>query len=522
MARSDGTSSKQQAREILESDLWEFAKYINPHYAYGDIHEEVFRWLSDPKCSDHQLLLMPRAHLKSHCIAVWCVWQITRDPTSTIVYLSAGEDLATVQVAAIKGMITHERYRALWPEMLEREEGKRSKWAAWGFNVDHPKRKEMGIRDLTIIVKTIKSNAIGLHCSHLVFDDVVVPNNAYTETGRKEVRASVSQFASIKNPGAETKAVGTRYHPKDIYEDFKEAMYKIWGEEEQEFIGEDKLWDIKEYIVETARDMTGEYLWPRTISPYDGRPYGFNAAVLAAIQAQYFSTGENAQFYAQYYNDPNDPSSEKVDRDSFQYYKSEFVQFVDGHYYYNDYKLSLTAAMDVAWTANKSSDYTAIAVIGTDCDNNTYVLSLERFKTQDFQVYYDNVIGLHHQWGFRKLYIESNAGGTLVANEVRRLLRQNGANLVVEGKAATGNEGRKEEKHNAVLIPRVKNGTVFFSKGGLTNVAIEEIVLERPPHDDLKDVLTLAITKSVPPARVNYSSLNKKPKRKLSRFGGYR
>ena len=86
MARENKQSSRERLKELLETDLWAFAQYINPHYAYGEVHEEVFRWLSMPDCSDHQLLLMPRAHLKSHCIAVWCVWQITRDPTSSIVY----------------------------------------------------------------------------------------------------------------------------------------------------------------------------------------------------------------------------------------------------------------------------------------------------------------------------------------------------------------------------------------------------------------------------------------------------
>ena len=468
---------------------------------------------------------MPRAHLKSHCIAVWCVWQITRDPTSTIVYLSAGEDLATVQVAAIKNMITCERYRSLWPEMLHKEEGKREKWAAWGFNVDHPSRKKFGIRDLTIIVKTVRANSTGLHCSHLVFDDVVVPNNAYSETGRKEVKASVSQFGSIKNPGACTKAVGTRYHPVDIYNQFKEANVKIWnpdyyGEGQGDFDGERPLWDIKEFIVESARDMTGEYLWPRTLSTYDNNLYGFNAEVLATVQAQYFSLGENAQFHAQYYNDPNDPSSETVSRDSFQFYKQEHLEFVDGKYMIHGKKLNVVAAMDVAWTVNKTSDYTAIAVIGIDHENNIYVLALARFKTQDYDVYYKHIVGLYNEWGFRNLHIETNAGGHLVANEMKRLLRANGAALVVDGKAATGNEGKKEEKHAAVLIPRVKNGSLFMYKGGLTPTAIEEIVLARPPHDDLKDVLTLAISNAQAPARPRYVDSKKKKIKFNSRFGG--
>ena len=319
--------------------------------------------------------------------------------------------------------------------------------------------------------------------------------------------------------------LGTRYHPADIYEQFKNGRRKIWNEDfygkgQGDFDGEEDLWEIKEYIAETARDMTGDYLWPRTVSAYDNRPYGFNAQVLATIQAQYFALGENAQFYAQYYNDPNDPSSEQVSRDSFQFYKRENVKFNDGSYWINGKKLAVTAAMDVAWTTNKSSDYTAIAVIGVDWENNIYVLALDRFKTQDYSIYYEHIVGLYNEWGFRKLHIETNAGGHLVANEMKRMLRQNGAALVVQGKAATGNEGRKEEKHHAVLFPRVKNGSLFFAKGGLTPVAIEEIVLERPPHDDLKDVLTAAISEGLAPARPRQGMDSKNVIKFNRRFGG--
>ena len=77
MARSDGKSRQDQAREVLENDLFLFAKYVNPHYMYGDIHAQVFKWLAEDGLHNHQLLLMPRGHLKSHCIAVWCVWLIS-------------------------------------------------------------------------------------------------------------------------------------------------------------------------------------------------------------------------------------------------------------------------------------------------------------------------------------------------------------------------------------------------------------------------------------------------------------
>jgi phage terminase large subunit-like protein len=514
-------ASRLVAQAPLEKNLWEFAKFINPHYMYGDIHEKVFSWLSKKKCSDHQLLLMPRAHLKSHCIAVWCVWQITRDPTSTIVYLSSGEDLAKAQVHAIKMMITCDQYRKMWPKMVGPDEGKREKWSAYGFNVDHPKRKEMGIRDMTITVKTVKSNAVGLHCSHLVLDDVVVPKFAHTELGRKDLQSAVAYYASIKNPGAYTKAVGTIYDPSDLYSDFIEARSSIWDEEERCFTGDEPLWDVKTFVAEDNGDGTGNFLWPREVNPKDGKGYGFDIQTLAKIRDQYFSTGQHAEYFSQYYNEPNDPSLNKINREDIQYYDPKFVEFDSGVWTFNGDRLNIFAAMDVAWTTSKSSDYTAIAVVGIDCINNIYILDVDRFKTASYTVYYDHIIGMHHKWGLRKLRIETNSGGQLVSNEIKRLLRENGSSLSIDAKYISGTRGKKIDRIDQVLIPRISNGSIWFAKGGLTSILLEEIILEHPPHDDLKDALSEAIIISHPPGKRSDKVTKAKTKvRYNGRFGG--
>lgn len=520
------TPKQLELREFYENNLFEFAKYINPHYCYGDVHEQIFNWLSGKDASDHQLILVPRGHLKSHCIAVWAVWQITRDPTTTMVYLSAMEELATVQVGAIKGMFLCDRYQLLWPEMINKEEAKRDKWSAWAINVDHPKRKAEGIRDYTIIVKTVKSNAIGLHCSHLVLDDVVTDKNAYTELGRQEVAQAVAQFASIKNPGAETKAVGTRYHPADLYSLFIDAEEPVFDEAGDE-VGSAKLWDVLEMKTEDAGDGTGQFLWPRTLSPITNKWYGYDKQTLAKIKAQYYSMGQHAQFAAQYYNDPNDPGSETVDRSNFQYYNPKYLKDDGDGWHYNGKKLSLFAAMDIAWTDVTNTklrrDYTAIAVIGLDSDGMIYVLALERFQTDKFDVYYEKVLALYRKWGFRRIKVETNAAGKFVEKELTNFIRANGDNLVVEGEAATRHGGKKEEKHAMITYPRYEMKSVWHGKGGLFSVLEEEITLKRPPHDDLLDALTTAISISKPPtARNRYKTEEAENVVYHPRFGGRR
>lgn len=518
-----------EMREYLEGDLFAFAKYINPHYSYGDIHRRVFENMQRSDAPDHRLYLLPRAHLKSHCIAVWAVWIITKQPWTTMVYLSAGEDLATNQVYAIKNMITCDRYRLLWPDMINEKEGERSKWAAWAFNVDHPERARRGVRDHTIIVKTVKSNAVGLHCDYLVLDDVVVPRFAYSATGRKEVQQSVSQFASIKNPGAVTMAVGTRYHPADLYADFAAADLKLF-DDAGIFTGLTKLWDIFEAKVEDSpnQDMSGLYLWPRTLHPETKQWYGFDIRVLASILAQYESLGEREQFFAQYYNDPNDPDSYRLTRENFHYYDKKYLRQSGGDWYFKDSKLNIFPAMDVAGTGwsekgGQAADFTAIAVIGVDSASTIYILDLEQFKTSDFNEYYQKVFDLQTYWGFRKITVETNSIGKQVKQAIENIAYENGVRIIVEGVSKSWVSGSKQERHAAIMEPRYKQNKVLHFKGGYIPELEEQIMLARPRHDDLADAVCIAMEAARPPSK-GYGSIQRDSPTVVShpRFGGRR
>lgn len=520
--------TKEEIRKAAEQDLWAFANLINYNYAYGDIHEKVYRWLASSHANNRQLLLMPRGHLKSHCIATWVAWEITRKPWTTIVYLSAGEDLAKDQIYAIKNMMTNSVYKRYWPEMINDREGDREHWSAYSFNVDHPQRKSRGIRDHTIIVKTVKSNFVGLHCDAIVFDDVVVPNNAYTETGRREVQRALSQCTSILNPGGKIKCVGTRYHPKDAYQDMMEAKYRIWDEISKEFISEESLWDVLEYVVEDHGDGTGNFLWPRIQSNVDKNWYGFDIQQLEIIKADYKSKGEIAQFYAQYYNDPNDESTNLLDRSLFQYYDPKYLQVSPVGVRFKGKRLNVSAAMDVAWTEQRESggkdpDYTAIAVVGVDEDGYYYILDLSRFRTSSFQVYYDNVISLSQKWGFRKIIVESNSGGKFVAQEIERLSRENGGMISVDTRSHAGFGAKsKVMRQYAIVNPKYELKSVFHRRDGLFSTLEEELILERPPHDDLVDAVGMAMEKIKQPMKTREYLDEEQKVITDSRFGGRR
>ena len=211
-------------RERAMNDLVFFAHLVNPGYVYGSIHKEIYKWMQDyslfgqeEALTSNKLIMLPRAHLKSHMVATWCAWIITRHPEVTILYVSATAELAETQLYAVQNILGSSQYTRYFPEYIHPQEGKREKWASKKMSVDHDKRKREGIRDATIATAGLTTNTTGWHADVIVADDLVVPENAYTEDGRESVVKKASQFTSIRNAGGFTMACGTRYHPADIY-----------------------------------------------------------------------------------------------------------------------------------------------------------------------------------------------------------------------------------------------------------------------------------------------------------------
>src|SRR5690606_26949551 len=146
--------------------------------------------------------------------------------------VSATAELAETQLYAIQNIMASSRYQRYFPEYINPQEGKREKWSQRKFSIDHVKRKIEGIRDATVATAGLTTNTTGWHADIIVADDLVVPENAYTEDGREAVAKKSSQFTSIRNAGGFTMACGTRYHPSDIYASWKEQFYDVYNEDD--------------------------------------------------------------------------------------------------------------------------------------------------------------------------------------------------------------------------------------------------------------------------------------------------
>jgi predicted phage terminase large subunit-like protein len=485
----------KELRELAERDLFSFAKLVNPGYMYGEVHKQAFKWLQEFSLYDdrqentNKLLMFPRAHLKSHMVATWAAWCVTNHPEVTILYLSATAELAETQLSAIKRILESDDYQRYWPEFINPQEGKRSKWSERKISVDHVKRKKEGVRDATISTAGLTTNTTGWHADVILADDLVVPENAYTEDGRASVAKKSSQFTSIRNPGGITLACGTRYHPRDVYATWKEQMYDVF-DEEYNIVDRKPVWQIRDEVVE--RD--GIFTWPRTVRS-DGKAFGFDMNVLARIKAEY---SDRVQFYAQYYNDPNDPGSEMIRRDKFQYYDKKHLTHEEGKWFFKGDKLNVYASIDFAFTLSKGADYTALVVIGMDPAGHIYVLDIDRFKTDRIPEMFRHVTEMHSKWGFKKLRAEVGTAQGMIVNDLKDKIVEEGMKLSIDA-TPPPNDKRKAERISAALDHRYDNMSVWHYRGGYTDVLEEELVLARPAHDDVKDALAAAVEIAVKP-----------------------
>ena len=491
--------SNEEIRKAAEADLISFIHLVDKNRVLGHVHEDVIRWWEREDAKTHQLLLLPRDHMKSALIAFRVAWYLTKDPTLRVLYISSTSSLAIKQLYFIKQIFESEVYQRYWPEHVNPDEGKREKWTETEICLDHPFRREHMIRDPSILTAGLTTSITGFHCDIAVLDDVVVMENAYTEEGREKVRRQYSLLSSIEAADAREWVVGTRYHPKDLYNDLMEMTEEIY-DENGEHIGSEPIYEVYQAQVEDRGDGTGNFLWPRQRRPSDGKWFGFDQQILAKKRGQYL---DQTQFRAQYYNDPTDPENRPIDYDKFQYYDKKFLNLQNGYWYYKNKRLNLFAAIDFAFSTKKRADYTAIVVIGVDEDNNIYVLDIDRFKTDRISDYYKHLLNLINRWGFRKLRAEVTAAQSAIVKELKEnYIKPNGISLSIEEHRPNKYQGSKEERIAAILEPRYDMMSVWHARGGNWQLLEEELVSNNPPHDDIKDALAAAIEIAVRPTKV--------------------
>ena len=501
---SDGLKAKQkEVRQMAINDLGAFIHLVAPYQLLSHCHVDLCKWMGEYN-NYNKLLLWPRDHGKSRFAAFYTAWEIVRDPATTIIYASATAEKAEEQLRFVKDILESKQVFRYFPSLIRQDEGKRTAWNKTSIIIDHEHRVSEGVVDSTVMTCGLEKTITGKHCKRLILDDVVVPENN-SEQGRRDVNAWAAQAASIMSADSSMLVVGTRYHPRDAYQmmiDMK-ATYPVIGEDGEETVDEEHMFEISMADVEED----GDFLWPRQMRK-DGKWFGFNDRILARKRAVYEAAGEITQFYAQYYNDPNDKTTAPISRDLFQYYDRDNLDYTMGLWSIEGRPLHVYAAIDMATGVAKSNDYTVVIVGGIDTSGNRYVLDIKRFKTAKISDMMRELDEAHRKWQYKKLRIEVVSGFRLVGEDLADKLHGRGIRIPIDFYVPPNTEA-KPVRINGILEPLYQSGSIYHYRGGNSMVLEDELVSVAPLNDDTKDAWAMCVDiMQIPRARRPANSRN--------------
>src|SRR5258708_12540578 len=95
VSRNKLSPEREERKQIAESSLIEFIGLVHPKRLLGNIHKELIGWSTRQDAKSHQLILLPRDHMKSAYIAYKSVWRLTKAPTLRIFFISSTSILLT-------------------------------------------------------------------------------------------------------------------------------------------------------------------------------------------------------------------------------------------------------------------------------------------------------------------------------------------------------------------------------------------------------------------------------------------
>lgn len=249
---------------------------------HGPLCERMDRLRSHPRI----LTLAPRRTLKTTVFTIGlAIQEILRDPDVTILIPHAVEDEAIKIVAEITDHFrSNKRIRAMEPSIMPATNGK------WWYGAGRMTlRRTTFKRQPTVMGVGAGSEIGGAHCDLILPDDIV---------GRRTIENSeLPKIASwwqntalyVLNNEGRVRAVGTRWHPDDTWQDFINSG----------------LWDV---VVRAASEIDGkaDYTLQNPVH-FGTESGGFKKAIKRLEISQQESKGD---FAAQMMNDPS-PASEK-------------------------------------------------------------------------------------------------------------------------------------------------------------------------------------------------------------------
>lgn len=352
-AKRKGTSMSVQ-RQLAQMDLFYLLTVILKRKDMGD-HDWIYeRCREVEKEPNGRLDLWSREHFKSSIITYGLtIKDILNNPNLTVGIFSFNRPTAKAFLRQIKqDFESNELLRAMFPDIL---------WAnpwrdapKWSEDDGIVVRRTGNPKESTIEAwGLVDGQPTSKHFGLMVYDDVVTADSVGSPEMIEKVTRAWEVSRNLTMEGGATRYIGTRWHYADTYRTIlerKAAIPRIHPVTYEGTVdGTPVLW-TKERVAEKRREMG---------------PYSFSSQLLL------------------------DPTADRK-----QGFREEWIRYYQGGSLVGMNKYLL---VDPANSKNKSSDYTAMVVIGLGDDENYYVLDMVRDRLS-LPERGDALFALHRRW----------------------------------------------------------------------------------------------------------------------------
>jgi predicted phage terminase large subunit-like protein len=380
----------------------------------------------------NRLLMAPRGHYKTSTHLVDCISWMLNFPNVTILLLSGSQDVASRMVEEVKQIfLTCTTFRELYPECIPTENVREfgAKGEFW-----LPRKARTRIRrEPNLSISTLESVKASTHYDLRCGDDVVTELNSKSNLSAKidqndKVTSDWNATKPLLNPGGYTQIIGTFYNWSCMYGNILDRL----GLSEHMRFGfplEDvrKGWKVAIYPAirpdeqGTLFNKSG-ILFPEKFCINSDTPEE-QAANADKFNLQEAFEEDPENFFSQYMNHPKSSSQD--------YFPLELLRKQTIHPRDVPMTASVFASWDLAFTANRKSDFTVGAVGAYDMMGNIYIIDIFRGRWNPYQIV-DKIIECWRKWPLQREGIEGISGSPLLMPGLTARMRDLGLMIPID------------------------------------------------------------------------------------------
>ena len=422
---------------IMESDERRRGLFV-PH-----VHGEWYDWYKKSK-KRIKMILVPRGTFKSTFFTVgYAVQSLAANRDHRILIANATLDNSKNFLGEIQEHLRkNETLKTLYGEFYDKN-------LKWNENEIIIKGRSLGIKESSITAAGVGGNLVSQHYSMIIADDLVNLENSSTRYQSDKVIDWWKRAFSLLDYDGEMIVIGTRWSYYELYSwirdrggDFADCYIKgAYNDDKSlyfpELLNEEKL--------EELRSLQGSYVFS---SFYLNDPVDEERALIKRSQIKYYGEGEEQQL-------PRD--------------------------------LHIFAVCDPAVSQATTADESSILIVGTDWENNWYVLEVRSGQWTVGELI-EQLFATHAQWKPITMTIEviGQAQG-LMSPIYEEENRRNRYLPLVEIKVRP--PIKKEMRIRSILQPRFERGKIFITRD-MTELEDQIANFPRGRRDDMIDALT--------------------------------